>query len=273
MNPFTDGLTMFQRVSEMNTAFGNERGDPACIDMQALMMQSKSIGSEFVELMKALSIQVNMQFEPIPVPHPYKTSVEFDEVRDALCDIMVFALGAFHRMGIDAEDDMESVVNAVMSRFCKDEHDLLATRAKYDAAAVMYTVHGEFPRVYLRSAHDQQMPEYPKGKFLKSASYRQTVFAPLPAPAPVADPAPSAPPALAAVQPAGRKFMGVYATPMEEMAMQREETVKQQRAWLDWRVAALERFREELEACSESQQRALMSGDFVIKHVITRKEA
>ena len=67
--------------------------------------------------------------------------------------------------------------------------------------------------------------------------------------------------------------MGVYATPMEEMAMQREETVKQQRAWLDWRVAALERFREELEACSESQQRALMSGDFVIKHVITRKEA
>jgi hypothetical protein len=267
MNPFTDGLTMFQRVAEMNVAFGNERGDPSNIDEQALMMQSKSIGSEFVELMKALGVQVNMQFQPFA-----SGPTNMDDVRDALCDIMVFALGAFHRMGIDAEDDMESVVSAVMSRFCKHEHDLLATRAKYDAAGVAYTVHGEFPRVYLRSEHDQQMPEYPKGKFLKSASYRGPIFAPLPAPVPPADPAPSAPTAPPSGQPAGRRFMGPGAAPMEEMAAQREQVMAQQRAWLDWRVQALERFKEELEACSESQQRALMSGDFTIKHVITRKE-
>lgn len=173
----------------MNVAFGNQEGDPASIDMRALVMQSKSIGSEFVELMKALDYEVSMKIEVAERSSP----VNIDEVRDALCDVMVFALGAFHRMGIDAESDMAEVVSAVMTRFCQWPSDLLDTRSKYDQLGVKYTVHGTFPRVFLRSAKDQQMPEYPLGKFLKSASYRQPVFSPLPAPKALADPGPSGP--------------------------------------------------------------------------------
>jgi len=270
-NPFSDGLTMFERVIDMNIAFGNERGDPARIDEQALMMQSKSIGSEFVELMKALGFEVQMRIECV-TPEGFKP--DMDDVRDALCDIMVFALGAFHRMGVNAEDDMETVVNSVMTRFCINEQWLEETKKVYDAKGVRYTVHGEYPRVFLRSAFDQQMPEYPQGKFLKSASYRPPTLAPLPAPLPPADPGPSEPPA--SPLPEGRKFFRAPPpggkSPLQEMAEQREISMKAEREWVAWKVAALEAFKKDLEDCDQSTRDQLMAGVVEIKHVMKFKE-
>jgi hypothetical protein len=216
--------------------------------------------------MKALGFQVNMQIEPV-TQGPLNT----DDVRDALCDIMVFALGAFHRMGIDAEADMDAVLDGVMTRFCKDGNDLLKTRALYDALDITYTVHGEYPRVYLRSDKDQKMPDYPKGKFLKSASYSGPVFAPLPTEQPVADPGPSAPVVPAAVQPAGRKFMSP-ALAVQEMTTQRESTMSRQKEWLAWQSEAIKAYIQELATLSERQQDVLLSGQFVVEHVINRKE-
>lgn len=165
---------MFKLVSNMNAAFGNPKGDPRNLlplpDVSSecethyngvawgrVIKQCKNIRDEVDELDTALVLR------------------DLDDVRDALCDIIVFALGAYHIMGIDADRDMETVVNAVMTRFVKDPDDLDATINLHWAKGVKNTyTQGEYPTMILKSSEDQ--PDAPKGKFLKSASYKQPIF-------------------------------------------------------------------------------------------------
>ncbi|MFH2134057.1 MAG: nucleoside triphosphate pyrophosphohydrolase family protein [Pseudomonadota bacterium] len=152
---------MFKRVSDMNTAFGNQKGDPVNIDWHRLEKQCKNILGEYKELLEALEAR------------------DLDGVRDALCDINVFSLGAHHFMGIDADADMDAVVDGVLTRFCKDEADLEATKVKYNALGVEYYVEGGYPYVCLKSSKDQDDingEHFPKGKFLKSASFNEPVL-------------------------------------------------------------------------------------------------
>lgn len=251
MNAIKPGQSMFNLVKSMNEAFGNLQGDPAHIDLKMLDMQAKSIGSEFVELMKALGYEVQMKIECV-TPEGFKP--DMDEVRDALCDIMVFALGTFHRMGINAELDMESVVEALLTRFCKDEAELLASRAKYDMENVAYTVHGNFPRVFLRSAVDQKMPEYPKGKFLKSAGHQKPKFYRLTNASRVENKDSSSPP---------RNYIGKASTD----AITQSRT----RLWEQWREAAVAAFAAELDKTTDAQKDSVLYGEFEVVHVMRRK--
>lgn len=101
--------------------------------------------------------------------------VHLKGTRDALCDVNVFSYGAHHRMGIDADRDLKSVVEGVMTRFIKDEQDKQATIALHAAQGVTDAYfEGEFPTMVMKSAADQL--DAPKGKFLKSASYTEPVF-------------------------------------------------------------------------------------------------
>jgi hypothetical protein len=161
-----DRSLMFQYVKNMNEAFGNPEGSPHYINWERLRSQCKNIKSEQEEAMSAIALN------------------NVDEVRDALCDIMVFTLGAYHFMGLEADDDMVAVLDGVMTRFCATQQELDDTADKYAKLGVDYTVHGAFPRVYLKSARNHSAEgatdEYPKGKFLKSVGYRLAVLPPLP---------------------------------------------------------------------------------------------
>jgi len=167
----------FRSVAKMNAAFGNPKGTPEAIDWLKIRNQCKSIGHEFAELMVALGAekeQVRAIVQAIDTLE-FKGDVDLGQVRDSLCDVHVFGYGAHHLMGIDADRDMASVVDGVMTRFVKDEADRSATIAKHAAAGVtdVYFV-GEFPTMVMKSGSDQ--PDAPKGKFLKSASYTEPVF-------------------------------------------------------------------------------------------------
>lgn len=149
--------TSFQRVAEMNTAFGNPRGYYRNVNFDGLMSQCENILDEYNELMDAIVAR------------------DKDKIRDALCDIQVFAMGAQHKLGVNGDEDMDDVVDGVMTRFVKDEADLLATQAKHFANGIVHVyIEGEYPKMVLKSSCDQ--PDAPKGKFLKSASYKDTVF-------------------------------------------------------------------------------------------------
>lgn len=232
--------TIFQLVCEMNEAFGNPEGDPENLDWERLSKLLPNIRAETNELKAA--IEAN----------------DIDGIRDALCDIRVFALGGLHALGymefilspfcnhtqdtlphtnaspfsstsvrpaeatlVDLQvstlkdiecrikdpallgslvtpllcldrcvaytqwecgflhdSDMRAVIAGVMTRFCQNQQQLEATCRRYGDEGIEFTVHGEFPNVYLKSAHDQG-DEYPKGKFLKSVGYSQPVFAPI----------------------------------------------------------------------------------------------
>lgn len=171
--------TNFQRVSLMNLAFGNPEGSPKAIDWARIAKQCANIPDELGELLVALgcdrikirAITDMLKAAMRDAPNP----VDPIGVRDALCDIHVFAYGAHHMMGIDADADMKAVLDGVMTRFIKDEADKVATFAKHSAAGVTAVYfEGNYPTMVMKSAADQ--PDAPKGKFLKSASYREPVF-------------------------------------------------------------------------------------------------
>jgi len=146
-----------ERIAEMNVAFGNPKGNTSNINWQKLHAQCKNILDEYNELLDALAYS------------------DMHAVRDALCDIQVFASGAQHLMGINADADMHAVIDGVMTRFIKDVYDKDATVAMHAAKGVTQVYfEGEYPKMVMKSAVDQ--PDAPKGKFLKSASYTNTVF-------------------------------------------------------------------------------------------------
>lgn len=172
--------TNFHRVADMNEAFGNPQGIPHSIDLDKVRAQTRNILDEYCEL------QISLGASPPTVQAlrdaangiQYSEKLSLDDARDGLCDIHVFAYGAHHLMGIDADRDMNSVVNGVMTRFIEDEADKQATIAKHASKGVSDVYfEGEFPVMVMKSAVDQ--PDAPKGKFLKSASYSEPVFYPI----------------------------------------------------------------------------------------------
>ncbi len=184
----------FNKVAHMNEAFHNKRGDVRDLQLyqdeasgpdvgveynvnvwSKVRKQSLSIFDETFELMAALGVPLgNIEVAKAAV----KAAMVFADipnlplVRDSLCDIHVFAYGAHHLMGIDADRDMHSVLNGVMTRFIKDDADKLATIKKHNLNVVYFE--GEYPVMVMKSGIDQ--PDAPKGKFLKSASYAEPVF-------------------------------------------------------------------------------------------------
>ena len=170
-------MSSFERVSEMNSAFGNQKGDPTKINFERVRNQTRNILDEFCEL------QIALGADPASIDAlrsaakdiKYTGQVELEHVRDGLCDIHVFAYGAHHLMGLDADVDMNCVVDGVMTRFIKDDADKQASIAKHAAKGVVDVYfEGAYPTMVMKSASDQ--PDAPKGKFLKSASYKEPVF-------------------------------------------------------------------------------------------------
>ena len=174
--------TNFELVSDMNLAFNNAKGNPANIDWARVTSQYKNIFDEYCEGLVALGYHPDL-VNALKGAHksfigdmePNHEIVDRDGVRHALTDQHVFGYGVHHFMGIDADRDMQSVIEGNMTRFIKDEADLVATIDKHSSKGIQfYEVEGEYPTRILRSTQDQ--PDAPKGKFLKSASYTEPVF-------------------------------------------------------------------------------------------------
>lgn len=233
----------FDLVSDMNIAFFNPMGvstpSQHTPDISKLKSQISNIYDEIKEVNNSLVDIVAYRYQ----------DKDIENLRDGLCDIMVFALGAIHfnvdskeqayevisrvfttserevqkpiyvlmykisqyveralnskeyesaietqhiinqlmagicfmtmlfqeDLGINPLQDMETVVNGVMTRFCKDQESLQASIEfwKNEGVTEVYT-EGEFPRVALKSAKDQ--PDAPKGKFLKSVNTVSPIF-------------------------------------------------------------------------------------------------
>lgn len=180
--------TTFDQVCAMNVAFGNPGGDYNNIDIQRVRNVCKNLLDEYIELVGGLygisKDQAKALFKDIHDDHDHilksLASIQGDKhdplvIRDALCDGMVFGCGAQFYLGVNGDDDMRSVIDGLYTRFIKNEADKEATIAKHAAAGVtdVYFL-GSYPLMVMKSARDQH--EAPKDKFLKSASFKDTVF-------------------------------------------------------------------------------------------------
>lgn len=112
---------------------------------------------------------------------------DFEGLRDDIADILVTTLGLAHRIGVDAEDDFNAVMEALFTRFDKTPADAAMTSWKYNAIGVETCVHthevGETTYYVTLSAFDQTDAtgeSYPAGKFLKSHNYRKEILPAIP---------------------------------------------------------------------------------------------
>jgi hypothetical protein len=178
--------TVFERVVEFNEAVGNLKGDVNNINWDKIRSQCKNIFDEYIELLRGLGADEAAIRE---IQYGHESAFRHDDVwyyepnlesvRDALCDIPVFSYGAQHLLGVNGDNDLEDVIDGLFTRFIKNEEDKQATISMHAAKGVTEVYfEGEFPKMVMKSAKDQ--PDAPKGKVLKSASYKNTVFRPVP---------------------------------------------------------------------------------------------
>jgi hypothetical protein len=154
---------MFEDVSSLNEAFGNAKGDPLNPNWEKLKNQAKNIGDEYRELMDRGIAPQNMK-----------------EVRDGICDILVFALGLAHMAGLPVEEDMAAVDASNRTKFCANQGEVDATVGKYNDLGVEVYVDGEFPMKRVKSSKEQAdkngKADYRKGKMLKCVKFQEPVF-------------------------------------------------------------------------------------------------
>lgn len=254
-------MDIVKLVCDVQTAFGNLKGDPFKLaeNINKISNEMHGVEAELEETRDAIA------------------KGDTDGVRDGLCDILVFAIAALHKLGVDIHEDMTSVCEALMTRFVRGEKELLATRAKYDALNVAYNVEGSFPLVVIRSAYDQQMPEYPKGKFLKSAGFRQPSFrqytAPIAAPGPLetlltmSQPTPPNPPPLPEGVPRSILTPEVLSAKqvLDEMAAQRAATLELERRWVEYRAKLIDAFTTIIDGLDNERKKGLMDDTMQLK--------
>ena len=152
---------MFNDVSFMNSMFGNPKGYPDDPNWGKLLNQARNIQDEYLELLTAINEK------------------DVTEVRDALCDIMVFTLGMYHFLGHDANGDMAKVYESNMSKFCSNPEELSGTVIHYNALGVQAYIGGEFPFKYVKSLKQQtglDGKNYPQDKFLKNINWKEPIF-------------------------------------------------------------------------------------------------
>lgn len=175
-------MSIFQLVSAMNAKFGNPMGNYQDFVMTTPIghvLNSEDADRNIALMHRLKKYTKGVESELIEL-HEKIAKHDLEEVRDALCDIIVFAYGGLHELGVDGDEDMRAVLKGVMSRFCKDENQLEKTIEMYVGKGVETYSEGSFPFVCVKSAKDQQMPEYPKGKFLKPVGVQKPVFNPNP---------------------------------------------------------------------------------------------
>lgn len=152
---------MFNEVSHMNSIFGNDKGNITDAPWSKLENQCKNILDEYEELVEALK---------------NKDSIE---TRDALCDILVFTLGAFHILGADADRDMRKVYESNMSKLCSNQEELSRTREFYEELGIEVYTGGTFPCAWVKSTKQQTDLSgkiYQKDKFLKNINWKEPIF-------------------------------------------------------------------------------------------------
>lgn len=154
-------MSNFLRVAHLNTCIGNPQGDMDNIDWEAVQAQLSIIQEEFEELVEAVRTK------------------NLTELRDATSDVLVTTYGMAHRVGFDADKDMDEVHNSNMSKFCHTTDEAARTAQKYEMLGIdcMFRYLDDGAIAVISAANQTVSGKYyPKGKLLKSINFKEPVF-------------------------------------------------------------------------------------------------
>jgi len=160
MTNFADSSD-FLKIIAMNLAFGNHAPESTPSDESATYHMGQAIkmaNSEFVEWEEARAL------------------MNVEEQADAIMDAIVFLVGGLYKAGIDPMQTLDNVLEALMTRFIKDEKDMEDTYKMYEAMGLArddIAVEGAFPNMVFRSKIEKF--NFECQKFLKSKNNKKPI--------------------------------------------------------------------------------------------------
>lgn len=173
--------TTFEKVSELNQAFGNARGDILKPDAKKILSQAKLCLEESVEMLTegfpGLDVKVTVDRSN------WHGELNLDQILDAQGDLTTVNDGVAHIVGFNGNLGYSRVHRSNMSKFIVDEAGVQpALEYYYDLGLVVedLRIEGEFPQKCIKVARDcvdSKGKSYPVGKFLKNMhAFQEPVF-------------------------------------------------------------------------------------------------
>ena len=163
--------TTFEKVSALNLAFGNEKGDVHNPNVKAVRKQSMLCLEEAIEMVQAafpgrkVVVQLNDDF--------LEDGLDMIGIMDAQGDLTTVNDGVAHVAGFNGNDCYDLVHTSNMSKFLAREEDKVKALTYYYELGFRpddLVLTGDYPYRAIKVKHDVtvQGKFYPEGKFLKN---------------------------------------------------------------------------------------------------------
>lgn len=167
--------TTFEKVTALNLAFGNPKGDLINPNVKAIRKQAMLCLEEAIEMVEAAhpGLKVKYQLEAESEAGWYDNGVDLVGLLDAQGDLTTVNDGVAHVAGFDGNAVYQLVHDSNMSKFITKPGD------EYAALGYYYDIgfheedlylFGEYPYVCIKVTRDITLNGkfYPEGKFLKN---------------------------------------------------------------------------------------------------------
>lgn len=164
--------TTFEKVAQLNEAFGNPKGDLSNPNVKAIRKQAMLCLEEVIEMVEAAHPGKKIMWGWNP-EHDGKAGVDLVGLLDAQGDLTTVNDGVAHVAGFDGNDVYQAVHVSNMSKFiCREEDKVKALSYYYDIGFQPDDLYlsGEYPFKCIKVKRDIKLNGkfYPEGKFLKN---------------------------------------------------------------------------------------------------------
>lgn len=177
--------TTFEKVTELNLAFGNPKGDLSKPDVKAIRRQAMLCLEEAIEIVEAAYPGSKVEFTH-KKDWPENDQVNMIALMDAQGDLTTVNDGVAHVAGFNGNRVYNRVHDSNLSKFCTTVAQALEALEWYYTNKGFQegdlTLSGKYPMVCIKVVRDINLNGkfYPAGKFLKNMlTFREPDFSDL----------------------------------------------------------------------------------------------
>lgn len=163
--------TTFEKVTELNLAFGNPKGDLSNPDVKAIRKQALLCLEEAIEMVEAAHPGMTVVWEI--TGDTDDLAIDMPGIMDAQGDLTTVNDGVAHVAGFDGNACYDLVHESNLSKFISNEGDKIKALAYYYDIGFQpddLYLHGNYPTMCIKVKREIRLNGklYPEGKFLKN---------------------------------------------------------------------------------------------------------
>lgn len=167
--------TTFEKVTALNLAFGNAKGDLNNPNVKAIRKQAMLCLEEAIEMVEAAypGLKVKYSLDAVSEEGWTDSGIDLVALLDAQGDLTTVNDGVAHVAGFDGNACYDLVHESNMSKFISSEGDKIKALTYYYDLGFHpddLCLHGNYPTMCIKVKRDIKLNGkfYPEGKFLKN---------------------------------------------------------------------------------------------------------